>query len=122
MPVVVPNRREKIAVRLLRHPGFARYLMAKDVGVQRIGMTLFEAVGGDDSARHRRALAHAEQPGPRRASGHWRTADGDELRHRLRRSRRVAVVLVLTVLVLRIPVGVGRATALGHGIDQHEGV
>ncbi len=34
---------EKIARRLLRHPGFARYLMAQDVGVQRIGMTLFEA-------------------------------------------------------------------------------
>lgn len=34
---------EKIARRLLRHPGFARYGMAQDVGVQRIGMTLFEA-------------------------------------------------------------------------------
>ncbi|GEM_PF-169449 len=33
---------EKIVRRLLKHPGFARYLMAEDVGVQRIGMTLFE--------------------------------------------------------------------------------
>lgn len=33
---------EKITRRLLKHPGFARYLMAQDVGVQRIGMTVFE--------------------------------------------------------------------------------
>lgn len=38
---------EKIARRLLKHPGFARYLMAQDVGVQRIGMTLFETENQD---------------------------------------------------------------------------
>lgn len=39
------NRRlaDQLCRRLLRHPGFARYLVAPDFGPQRIGMTLFEA-------------------------------------------------------------------------------
>ncbi len=38
------NRRlcEHLCKRLLRHPGFARYLVAPEFGLQRIGMTLFE--------------------------------------------------------------------------------
>ncbi|MBM4345546.1 MAG: cyclic nucleotide-binding domain-containing protein [Deltaproteobacteria bacterium] len=38
------NRRlcEHLCRRLLRHPGFARYLLAPEFGLQRIGMTLFE--------------------------------------------------------------------------------
>lgn len=37
-----PRLCEDLCRRLLRHPGFARYLLAPEVGVQRIGMTIFE--------------------------------------------------------------------------------
>jgi CRP-like cAMP-binding protein len=37
-----PRQSDQLYRKLLRHPGFSRYLMAPDVGVQRIGMTFFE--------------------------------------------------------------------------------
>lgn len=43
---------QQLCRRLLRHPGFSRYSIAPDVGVQRVGYSYFETRGDDERLAH----------------------------------------------------------------------